>query len=181
MLDHSKFRKCLFEWSKWPKTSFLAIWIIQKGIFLNIEWSSMSCTMPKSCTPFTSHQVCNYKSIRCSKLEKIAKNHMDHSKRPKRVYASHGKTFLKLTRFFTDLQSSQERSKYSVLNYFSVSGKSNAAILSNIRSKSKKAHFWHVFLIIEWSRFFPGNRALLLFFLYPPLPSDQVSAKSYDG
>ena len=30
---------------KWPKTSFLALWIIQKCIFLIFEWSSMSHIM----------------------------------------------------------------------------------------------------------------------------------------
>ena len=116
---------------------------------------------------------------RSSELKKIAKNYMDHSKRPKRVYALHKNLFFKWTRFFPDLQSLQERSKYSVLNYFWLSGKSNAKILSNIRSKSKKRHFWHVFLIIEWSRFFPGNPAVSLFFLYHPLTSCKKAKKSY--
>ena len=74
---------------KWPITSFLAIWIIQKGIFLIFEWSSISDTSSKSCTLLSSIKICNIESIRCSELEKIAKNHMDHSKRLKGVDASH--------------------------------------------------------------------------------------------
>ena len=52
---------------KWPKTWFLAIWIIQKGVFLIFEWSSMGDTMASSCTPFSSINICNIKSIRCTK------------------------------------------------------------------------------------------------------------------
>ena len=145
---------------KWPKTSFLAIWIIQKGIFQIFEWSSMSYMMTKSCTPFSSIEICNIESIWCSKLEKIAENHMDHSKRPERVYASHGKFFLKWTRFFPDMQSSQKGSRHFVLNCYNVSAKSLHVFLSNIQSKSKRGHFWHVLIIIEWSRFFLRNPAL---------------------
>ena len=139
---------------KQPKTLFLAIWIIQKGIFLIFEWSSMSDTWSKSCTPLSSIKICNIEMIRCYKLKKTAENHTDHSKRLRRVYASHGKIFLKWTGFFPDLRFSPKHCKYFVLNYFGVSGKSECVILNNIRSKSKKGHFWHVFVIIEWSGFF---------------------------
>ena len=70
---------------KWPKTSFLAIWIIQKGIFVIFEWSPMGDTMANSCTPFSSIKICNIKSVRCTKLKKMAENlifdYLDHSKR----------------------------------------------------------------------------------------------------
>ena len=46
------------------------------------------------------------------------------------------------------------------------------------RQKSKKCHFWHVFVIIEWSRFFLGNPALLLRPTHCPLSSCQVFWKS---
>ena len=70
---------------KWPKTSFLAIWISQNGIFVVFEWSSMGDRMANSCTPFSSIKICNTKSIWCTKLKKKAKNlifgYLDHSKR----------------------------------------------------------------------------------------------------
>ena len=70
---------------KRPKTLFLAIWIIQKGISVVFEWSSMGHTMANSCTPFSSIEICNIKSTRCTKLKKMAKNlvfgYLDHSKR----------------------------------------------------------------------------------------------------
>ena len=70
---------------KWPKNSFLAIWITQKGIFGIFEWSSMADTMAKLCKPFSSIEICNIKSIRCTKFKKMAKNlifgYLDHSKR----------------------------------------------------------------------------------------------------
>ena len=50
---------------KWPKNSFLAIWIIQKGIFLIFEWSSIGCMIAKSCTPSSSIKICNIESIWC--------------------------------------------------------------------------------------------------------------------
>ena len=70
---------------KWPKTSFLAIWIIQKGIFVLFEWSIMTGTMAKSCRPFSSIKICNINSIRWTKLKKMTKNLifgcLDHCKR----------------------------------------------------------------------------------------------------
>ena len=44
---------------KLAKTSFLAIWSIQKGIFLIFEWSSKSCMMARSCKPFSYIKICN--------------------------------------------------------------------------------------------------------------------------
>ena len=116
----------------------------------------MNYTWSKSCTQLSSIKICNIETVRCSKLVKNAVNHTDHSKRLKRVYASHGKIFLKWTRIFPGMRFSQKRSKNVALNYCGVSGKSSVAILSNIQSK--KGYFWHVFVIIEWSRIFPGKR-----------------------
>ena len=50
-----------------------------------------------------------------------------------------------------------------------------------IESKSKKGHFWHVFVIIEWSRFFLGNPALSRHPTHCPLSSCQKSKKTIDG
>ena len=69
---------------KRPKTSFLALWIIQKCIFLIFEWSSMSHIMAKLLRPFSIAKICNIKLIRWTKLKKMANNWMDHSKRPTR-------------------------------------------------------------------------------------------------
>ena len=55
----------------------------------------MGCTIGKSCTPFSSIKICNYKSNQRPKLEKLVKNHVDHSKRPKHVYTSYEKKIKK--------------------------------------------------------------------------------------
>ena len=62
---------------KWPKTSFLALWIIQKCIFLIFEWSSMSHIMAKLLRPFSIVKICNIKLIRWTKLEKMANIQID--------------------------------------------------------------------------------------------------------
>ena len=43
----------------------------------------------------------------------------------------------------------------------------------------KNGCFWHCIVIIEWSRFFPGNPAVSLFFLYHPLTSCKKAKRSY--
>ena len=65
--------------------------------------------------------------------------------------------------------------------YSKVPRKSVCVILRNNRSKSKKGHFWHVFVIIEWSRFFLGNPALSRHPTHCPLSSCQVFWKSQCG
>ena len=85
---------------KGSKISFLDIWVSQKGIFMDIEWFIMSNTMTKSYNPFISIKICNIKSFWRPKLEKMTENQMDHSKRPKRVYASHGKNFILFLKSF---------------------------------------------------------------------------------
>ena len=52
---------------------FLAVWIIQKGIFEVLEWSITTDTIAKSCRPFGSIMICNIKSIRCTELVKSQK------------------------------------------------------------------------------------------------------------
>ena len=59
---------------KWPYTSFLAMRIIQKGIFEIVEWSSMVHTMATSSRPLSSIKICNIKSNQWIKLKKMAKN-----------------------------------------------------------------------------------------------------------
>ena len=67
-----------------PKTSFLALWIIQKCISTTFEWSRISDTMAKSFRPFSRIKICNIKSIQQPNLQKMAKNllfgTLDHSK-----------------------------------------------------------------------------------------------------
>ena len=77
--------------SNWPnprkcsKTSFLAHWIIQKGIFVIFEWPSMGVATAHLSASFSIIRICNLKSIRCTKLKKMTKNlifgSLDHSKR----------------------------------------------------------------------------------------------------
>ena len=69
---------------KRPKTSFLALWIIQKCIFLIFEWSSMSHIMAKLLRPFSIIKICNMKSIRVTKPMIWTQKWMDHSKQPTR-------------------------------------------------------------------------------------------------
>ena len=76
---------------KWPKTSFLALWIIQKCIFVIFEWSSIGDIMAKLLGSFSIIKICNTKLIRSTKLKKTANNWIDHSKQPTR----HTKNFLK--------------------------------------------------------------------------------------
>ena len=57
---------------KWPKNSFLALWIIQKCNFVIFEWSSISDIMAKLLTPFSLIRICNIKLTGWTKLEKMA-------------------------------------------------------------------------------------------------------------
>ena len=59
---------------KWPKPSFMDLWIIQKCIFLIFEWSSMSHIIAKLLRPFSIIKICNIKLIRWTKLKKMANN-----------------------------------------------------------------------------------------------------------
>ena len=221
---------------KWQKSLFLAIWINQKGNFLIFEWSSMSYTMAKSCTPFSSIRICIIKSIRCTKLKKRSKNlifgYLDHSKRlfsdfwmiqhdfkdgqivstnhfyhnmqyevnpmlqtreiGRNPYGSFKraetrirvvrKIFLKINKIFPGhavFAGSSQKVWIFRLNNKKWLTKGKLSV--KIESKSKKGHFWHVFVIIEWSRFFLGNPALLRHPTHCPLSSCQKSKKSIAG
>ena len=52
--------------------------------FLIFEWSIMSKMIAKLLRPFGIIKICNMKSIRSIKVEKMARNWMDHSKQPTR-------------------------------------------------------------------------------------------------
>ena len=65
---------------KWPKTSILALWIIQKCIFVIFEWSSMSDIIAKLLETFCIIWICKMKSIWLAKPEKLTQNWQDHSK-----------------------------------------------------------------------------------------------------
>ena len=65
---------------KWPKTSFLGFWIIQKCIFVIFEWSSMSDIIAKLLETFCIIWICKMKSIWLAKPNKLTQNWQDHSK-----------------------------------------------------------------------------------------------------
>ena len=65
---------------KWPKTLFFALWIIQKGIFVNFEWSGTSDTVTKLLWIVILIKMCNMKFNRLAKLEILTLDWMDHSK-----------------------------------------------------------------------------------------------------
>ena len=62
------------------KPVFLALWIIQKCIFLIFEWSNLCDIITKLLRTFSVVKICNMKSIRLTKLEKLTQNWKDHSK-----------------------------------------------------------------------------------------------------
>ena len=156
---------------KWPKTSFLALWIIQKCIFLIFEWSIMSHIMTKLLTPFSIVKICNIKVIRWTKLKKMANNWMDHSKRPTRRTE---KILKNDTEIFLTCGFRGVLKKRLFYHNIGLSENSVRQFSVKIRSKSKNGCFRHCIVIIEWSRFFPGNPAVSPFLIHPPLTSDQV-------
>ena len=102
---------------KWPKTSILALWIIQKCIFVIFEWSSMSDIMAKLLGTFSIIKICNIKLIWSTKHEKTANDWMVHSKQPERVYLSHGKKSHGWSRFFPDMRFSRGAPRKALLSY----------------------------------------------------------------
>ena len=99
---------------KWPKTSFLAFWIIQKCIFLLFEWSSMGDDIAKSCTPLSSIKICNIKLTEWTKLEKMANFTLGGAPA---AYASHEKFSQKSTRIFPDMRFSRGGPRKALLSY----------------------------------------------------------------
>ena len=59
---------------KWRKTSFLALWIIQKCISVMFEWSFMTWKHCRMLKTFSTITICNIKSIQQTKLRIMAKN-----------------------------------------------------------------------------------------------------------
>ena len=51
---------------KWPKHFFLALWIIQKGISVTSEWSSMGDIKANMSRSFSIIKIWNLKSFRCA-------------------------------------------------------------------------------------------------------------------
>ena len=139
---------------KWPKTSFLALWIIQKCIFLIFEWSSMSHIMAKLLRPFSIVKICNIKLIRWTKLKKMANNWMDHSKRPTRRTK---KNLKRQPEFFRTCGFRGVLKKRLLYHKIGLSENSLPRFSVKIRSKLKKGCFWHCIAIIEWSRIFPDK------------------------
>ena len=131
-----------------PKTSFLALWIIQKCIFLIFEWSRISDTMAKSFRPFSLIKICNIKLTRWTKLEKMAKNllfgTLDHSK----IH------FPDFSMILHDLAVLPIVGKHLVLSKYAISSRSNRP---NSRKWPKTSFlaFWiiqkWIFVIFEWS------------------------------
>ena len=99
---------------KRPKSCFLALWIIQKCISVTFEWSNMSHISAKLLKPFTVIKICNIKLIWRTKLDKMANNWMDHSKRPTRRRKKNIKI---CSRFFPDMRFSQEVQKKSEFSF----------------------------------------------------------------
>ena len=130
-----------------PKTSFLALWIIQKCIFLIFEWSSMSHIMAKLLRPFSIVKICNIKLIRWTKLKKMAKNLffglLDHSKMD----------ICDLWMILHDLVTLPKVGKHLVLSQSAISSRSNRP---NSRKWPKTSFLalWIIqkciFVIFEW-------------------------------
>ena len=51
---------------KWPKTTFFALWIIQNGIFVTFEWSSIGDMIAHLSRSFNVIKIWHLKSIRCT-------------------------------------------------------------------------------------------------------------------
>ena len=132
----------------------------KKAFFVNFEWSSMGHTMVNSCAPFSSIKICNIESIRCPKSEKLAETHMDHSKGPKRVDASHGKLFKKITGFFPDMRFSRWYSQNIVVSSKIFSRKLLPTVFHQNLIKVKKGPFLARFRDYWMIRIFPGQTAV---------------------
>ena len=145
------------KWRKWTKTSFLAIWIIQKWFFMVFEWSSMWYMVTKLLRTFSIIKVCNIKLIRWPKVQKTAYSWMDHSKQPVR----RTKKILKNQQeFFRTCGFHRVLKKRLLYHNIVLSENSLQPFSVKIWPKSKKGHFWHVFVIFEWSGIFLEKTAV---------------------
>ena len=61
------------NYRKWSKTSFLALWIIEKCILVIFEWSSRPDYVALCWKTFSTITICIIKSIQQTKLQKMAK------------------------------------------------------------------------------------------------------------
>ena len=72
------------NYRKWPKTSFLALWIIQKCIFWVLNDPAWPGNVVKCWKTLSTVTVCIIKSIQQTKVQKMTKNlffgSLDHSK-----------------------------------------------------------------------------------------------------
>ena len=136
--------------------------------------------MTNSCAPFSSIKICNIQSIRCLKREKLAETHMDHSKGPKRVDASHGKLFLKRTRFFLGMRFSLWYSQNIVVSSKIFSRKLLPTVFHQNLIKVKKGPFLARFRDYWMIRIFPGKTAVYVSSPYGREHSCKKSEKSLE-
>ena len=160
---------------KWPKTSFLALWIIQKCIFLIFEWSSMSHIMAKLLRPFSIVKICNIKLIRWTKLKKMANNWMDHSKRPTRRTK---KNLKRQPEFFRTCGFRGVLKKRLLYHKIGLSKNSLPRFSVKIRSKLKNGRFWPNIVNFWMIQIFPGKTAVCVSYPYSKEHSCKKSEKS---
>ena len=134
--------------SKWPKTSFLAFWIIQNAFLWSLNDPSWPSNVAERCETFSTITTCNINSIKQTKLQKMTKNlffgSLDHSKMQ---YCAFWMTL-------HDLIMLPYVEKHLVLSQYAIPSRSN-------RPKSRKwpktsfLTFWIIqkciFVIFEWS------------------------------
>ena len=160
---------------KWPKTSFLALWIIQKCIFLIFEWSSMSHIMAKLLRPFSIVKICNIKLIRWTKLKKMANNWMDHSKRPTRRTK---KNLKRQPEFFRTCGFRGVLKKRLLYHKIGLSENSLPRFSVKIRSKLKNGCFWPYIADYWMIQIFPGKTAVYVSCPYSKEHSCKKAKKS---
>ena len=160
------------------KPGFWLFGSFKTAFFVDFEWSSMGDTMANSCAPFSSIKICNIESIRCPKREKLAETHMDHSKGPKRVDASHGKLFKKITGTFPDMRFSRWYSQNIVVSSKIFSRKLLPTVFHQNLIKVKKGPFLARFRDYWMIRIFPGKTAVYVSCPYGKERSCKKSEKS---
>ena len=98
-------------------------------------------------------------------------------------YASHEKFSQKSTRFFPDIRFSRGVHRKSEFSFSTLKSDHQWLHFSSKSAQSwktlKNGCFWHCVVIIEWSGFFPENRAVSVFITNCPLTSDQKLESSY--
>ena len=133
--------------------------------------------MTKLFTPFSIVKIRNIKVIRWTKLKKMANNWMDHSKRPTRRTE---KILKNDTEIFLTCGFRGVLKKRLLYHNIELSENSLGRFSVKIRPKSKKAHFWHVFVIFEWSGIFSENRAVPVSSHYRYVSSCKKAKKSLE-